>query len=73
MMVIMASVKRMIKSILNYLLYSEIVIQLTLNPIWWRFKFQYANNPTGLDYKMHYVGIRILMLKIEFIIDDGSW
>jgi hypothetical protein len=73
MMVIMVLVRLMIKSILNYLKYSNVVFQLALNPYWWRLKFEYLHNPDGLDPKMRLVIIRLLMFKIEIVIDDGSW
>lgn len=73
MMVIMALVKYMIKSILNYLKYSDVNIQLSFNPVWWRLEFEYLHNPSGFDFKMHSVLIRLLMFKIVIVIDDGSW
>ena len=73
MMVTTVSAKSMIKSILKYLKYSNIVFQLSLNPYWWRLKFDYLYNPNGFDPKMRLVIIRLLMFKIEIVIDDGSW
>ena len=72
MMVIMVLVKPMIKSILNYLKYSNVVFELALNPYWWRLGFEYLD-PTGMDPKMHVVIIRLLMFKVEIVIDDGTW
>ena len=71
-MVIMVSVKSMIKNILKYLKHSNVVFQLSLNPYWWRLGFEYLD-PTDMDPKMHLVIIRLLMFKVEIVIDDGSW
>ena len=71
-MVITALVKPMIKSILNYLRWSNIVIILSLNPCGWRLKYEYSK-PDSMNPKMHYLMVKLLMFRIEFIIDDGSW
>lgn len=72
-MVITVLVKTMIKSILKYLKYSNVIFYLSLNPIWWRFKYAYHHNPDGLDPNMRLLVITLLMLKIEIVIDDGTW
>jgi len=72
MMVITVLVKSMIRSMLNYLKYSNVVFQLALNPYWWRLKFEYLS-PSSMDPKMHLVIIRLLMFKIEIVIDNGTW
>ena len=47
-----------------------------LNPVNWNINFEY-NGPNDftddLNPKMHLVIIKLLMFKIEIIIDDGSW
>jgi hypothetical protein len=72
MMVIMVLVKRMIKNILNYLRWSNLVIVFILNPCEWRLKAKYLP-PNDLGPKMHHLIINVLMFRIEFIVDDGSW
>ena len=72
MMVIMVSVRLMIKSILNYLRWSNLTIMFILNPISWGLDFDYMR-PDDFNPKMHQLIIRLLMFRLEFIIDDGSW
>ena len=72
MMVIMVSGRRMIKSILNYLKWSNLTIMFILNPVSWGLDYDYMR-PDDFNPKMHQLIIRLLMLRIEFIIDDGSW
>jgi hypothetical protein len=72
MMVIMVSVRHMIKSILNYLRWSNLSIMFILNPVSWGLDFDYRR-PDDFNPKMHQLIIRLLMFRIEFIVDDGSW
>ena len=47
-----------------------------LNPVNWNINFEYNGPNDFLDSfnpKMHLVIIKLLMFKIEIIIDDGSW
>ena len=72
MTVIMVLEKRMIKSILDYLRWSNLVIAFSLNPCSWRLRFKYLP-PSDLGPKMHVFIIGLLMFKLEIVIDDGSW
>jgi hypothetical protein len=72
MMVIMVLARHMIKSILNYLKWSNFTVMFILNPRSWGLDYDYMR-PDDFNPKMHQLIIRILMLRIEFIIDDGSW
>jgi len=72
MMEITVSARRMIKNIIDYLKWSNLLITFTLNPCSWKIYFNYFP-PNDLGPKMHHLIIRILMLRIELIIDDGSW
>lgn len=72
-MVIMALAKNMIKSILKYLRWSNISLQIDLNPFSWRFHYSCLHNPEGYDPKQYFFSIRLLMFKLYIIIDDGSW
>ena len=71
-MVIMVLARRMIKSILNYLRWSNLTIMFKLNPVSWSIDYDYIS-PDDYNPRMHHLIIRILMFRIEFIIDDGSW
>ena len=62
----------MIKSIFNYLRWSNIIIMITFNPVGWNIDYDYTK-PDDCNPKLHYLIIRLLMFRIEFIIDDGSW
>jgi hypothetical protein len=73
MMVIMVSVKPMIKSILNYLRWSNISLQIDLNPFVWKIYYDYLHNPDGMNPKLHMGYFRLLMFKLVIHIDDGSW
>ena len=72
MMVIMVLVKHMIRNILDYLRWSDLVITFILNPCNWKINFKYLP-PNDLGPKMHLVNIKLLMFKLEIVIDDGSW
>ena len=69
---IMVLVKHMIKSIPNYLRWSNLSIMFILNPVSWGLDFDYRR-PDDFNPKMHQLIIRLLMFRIEFIVDDGSW
>ena len=43
-----------------------------LNPVSWGLDFNYRR-PDDFNPKMHQLIIRLLMFRIELIIDDGSW
>ena len=72
MMVIMVLVRYMIKSILNYLRWSNFIIMVVANPVSWNIDYDYTA-PDDFNPKMHHLIVRILMFRIEIIIDDGSW
>jgi hypothetical protein len=74
MMVIMVSVKNMIKSIVKYFFNSDIVISFAINPLrWWRFQWDIETD-TGMDPGL-IINARIIIgpLGIVLFIDDGSW
>lgn len=43
-----------------------------LNPVSWGLDYDYIN-PDDYNPKLHHLIIRLLMFRIELIIDDGSW
>ena len=43
-----------------------------LNPVSWNLDYDYMG-PDDYNPKMHQLIIILLMFRIEFIIDDGSW
>lgn len=43
-----------------------------LNPRSWNIEYDYMR-PDDYNPKMHQLIVRLLMFRIEFIIDDGSW
>ena len=74
MMVIMVLVKSMIRSILNYIFNSDIVISFAINPLrWWRFQWD-VETDTGMDPGL-IIHARIIIgpLGIVMFIDDGRW
>lgn len=72
MMVIMVSVKSMIKNIVEYLHYSDISFTINLNPVRWGFNFEYIP-PDDYNPSAYTVLARVLMIKLTILIDDGSW
>ena len=72
MMVIMVLVKHMIKSILNYIRYSNLAITFNLNPFWWNLYTEYSG-PSEFDPHMRVLTVKLLMFKVIIIIDDGTW
>ena len=57
---------------LKYIRYSNIQIALNLNPFTWGFIFKY-NGPSDLDPGMYCLHIKFLMIRLSFVIDNGSW
>ena len=57
---------------LNYLRYSNIQIAINLNPFQWGFKVDHGG-PTTMDPGMYFFHLKILMLRLSIVIDDGSW
>ena len=72
MMVIMVSVKSMIKNILDYLRYSDISLTVNLNPRLWWLDYEYMP-PDSMNPKAHVLLLRVVMFKLIVSIDDGSW
>lgn len=58
---------------LNYLRWSNISLQIDLNPFGWRIYYDYLHNPDGLNPMLHMFYLRLLMFKLVVHIDDGSW
>ena len=65
-------VKHMIKNILNYLKWSNIIVSLSLNPVTWRVSFTH-HLPNDWDPKMHLFIVKLIFVKLVLKIDDGSW
>ena len=71
MMVIMALVKNTIRNILDYIKYSNLIIDLKLNPYSWRFGFEYLG-PDEWNPHSRTVIIRLLMFKVMLFLDDAQ-
>ena len=73
MTVITVLVKLMIKSILKYLWWSDVIFTINLHPRHWRF-IDFRHQPrTDFDPHMRAWIIKVLMFKLTIIIDDGTW
>ena len=74
MMATTVLVKIMIKSILKYLQFSNVNLIISLNPLTWKVYYEYhPANQNSLDPHMRVLYIRLLMFKLEIVIDDGTW
>ena len=62
----------MIKNILNYIKWSNVILSVSLNPITWRISTAYYR-PTDWDPKMHLFIVKLIFIKLVLKIDDGSW
>jgi len=60
------------KKFFNYIRYSNIQIALNLNPFIWRFYWE-TLRPSQTDPGQFGFIIKLLMLRISVIFDDGSW
>ena len=62
----------MLKRFLKYLRYSNVILTINLNPFLWGFQFVYEG-PTNMDPGMYFISIRVIMIRIAIVIDDGSY
>jgi len=62
----------MIKNILNYIRWSNVILSVSLNPVTWRIFASYRG-PTDMDPKMHLFIVKLIFVKLVIKIDDGSW
>lgn len=60
------------KTFWSYLRYSNIQVALNLNPFVWGFRFEILR-PSVTDPGMFGLIVKLLMLRVSFIFDDGSW
>jgi hypothetical protein len=56
----------------NYLKFSNIQIAINLNPLQWRLHAEYGG-PTTMDPAMYFLVIKVIMVRISIVLDDGSW
>jgi hypothetical protein len=56
----------------KYIRYSNINLSINLNPFCWGFDFLYEG-PSSADPNMYFVAVKLLMCRLTFIIDDGSY
>ena len=56
----------------NYLKFSNIQIAINLNPLQWRLHLEYSG-PTTMDPAMYFFVIKVIMIRVSIIVDDGSW
>ena len=73
MMVIMVSVKSMIKNILEYIKWSNLLIKFRLNPFRWHISYSWhthSDMDPGMLINAH---LEFGPLEIALWIDDGSW
>jgi hypothetical protein len=73
MMVIMVLVKSMIRSILNYIKYSNLIIIFNLNPFAWGFEFNWVTKNDMDPGLIVDAQLELGPVKIVLWIDDGRW
>jgi hypothetical protein len=56
----------------NYLKFSNIQVAINLNPFSWGFHLEYGG-PTTMDPAMYFLVIKVIMIRVSIVLDDGSW
>lgn len=59
--------------LVDYISYSNLIMKVNLNPRYWGFSFSSTNESVADPGLLLYTELKILMLEVVIIIDDGTW